>query len=114
MAEFPAGGERLLKQLISSYRCHTCRRPFKRERIRVSARGEDFWLISVRCAYCREWHLFGVTLRDEGAADTPLTDLSPEEEERFAALAPVSSDDILDVHEALARFSGDVSALFER
>jgi hypothetical protein len=113
MADFPAGQERLLKQLISTFRCEVCRQGFERDQVRVAARHEQLWIVSVRCARCRHQQVYWVALKEDGA-ETLLRDVSDQEDERFAAMAPVTSDDILDIHEFLETFDGNFKRLFER
>jgi hypothetical protein len=113
MAEFPTGQERLLKQLISTFRCSVCRRSFEREHVRVAARQEQLWIVSVRCSLCRNQQVFWVALKENGD-ETILRDLSDAEEEQFAEMDPVTADEILDMHEFLANFDGDFKAFFAR
>lgn len=112
MAEFPTGQEHLLKQLISTYRCSVCRRSFDRQHVRVAARHEQLWIVSVRCGLCRNQQIFWVALKDNGP-ETVLRDVTFEEEEHFAAMDPVTTDDILDIHEFLRGFNGDFKDLFD-
>jgi len=112
MAEFPAGQERLLKQIISNQRCSICRRGFDGGQVRVAARHEQLWIVSVRCALCRNQQVFYVALKDNETEADILRDVSEEEEARFAAMGPVSSDDVLDVHLFLAGFNGNFKVLF--
>ena len=110
MAELPAGQERMLKELISTFRCQVCRRSFDREHIRVAARHEHLWIVSVRCSLCRNQQVFWIALKQKD--DDPCCDASPAEEEHFLAMTPVSGDDLLDMHEFLAAFDGDFKRLF--
>jgi bifunctional DNase/RNase len=50
MADLPSGQERLLKELIGTYRCAVCRQGFERDNVRVAARHDKGWIVSVRCA----------------------------------------------------------------
>lgn len=112
MADFGTNGERALKQLISSFRCHVCRRSFDREYVRVAARHEQLWIVSVRCGLCRNQQVFWVALKDEVADDGEPSDLTAAEEALFASLEPVSCDQVLDMHEFLRNFKGDFKSLF--
>ena len=78
MAEFPAGQEQKLKQLISSYRCHVCRRCFEREHVRVAARHEQLWIVSVRCSLCRNQQVFWIALKDDKEESLPAGRISSE------------------------------------
>jgi hypothetical protein len=111
MADFPAEQERLLKQLISTLRCSVCRRGFQREHVRVAARHEDLWVVSVRCALCRNQPVFWVALKDQEDDLSLLRDLTEDEEEQFASLPPLTGDDVLDMHLFLERFDGNFKAL---
>lgn len=113
MNEFSPDQERLLKQVVSSFRCSVCRRSFEREHVRVTARHEQLWIVSVRCRVCRNQQVFWVALKgDESGVDSVLRDMNRAEEEYFAELAPVSGDDVLDMYEFLREFDGDFKALF--
>lgn len=112
MAEFPTDQEHLLiKQLISTYRCTVCRRSFEREQVRVAARHEQLWIVSVRCSRCRHQQRFWLALR-EGRDEEVLRDVTAPEEDQFAGMDPVSADNVLDMHEFLRDFDGDFSRLF--
>ena len=113
MADLPADQERLLKQLISSLRCSVCRRGFQREHVRVAARHEDLWVVSVRCGLCRNQPVFWVALKDQEEDVTVLRDLTDDEEEQFAGLPPVTGDEVLDMHEFLRSFDGNFRGLLE-
>jgi hypothetical protein len=112
MGEDQAGQERLLKQLIGTFRCHVCRHAFENDHVRVAARQEQLWIVSVRCRRCRNQQVFWVALKDQPVPQDDSPDLSSTEEERFAAMSPVASDDVLDVHEFLSEFNGDFKGLF--
>jgi hypothetical protein len=111
MAEFPAGQEHLLKQLISSYRCQICRRSFERSQVRLAARHEQLWLVSVRCSLCRNQQVFWISLKDD-EGESFLRDVTRDEDEQFAELPAVTGDDVLDMHEFLRDFNGDFRRLF--
>jgi hypothetical protein len=111
MAEYPAGQEHLLRQLISTFRCGICRRSFEHKHVRVAARHEHLWIVSARCTRCRNQQVFWIDVKDNGE-ETVLRDVSAVEEEQFAAMEAVTADDVLDVHEFLQDFDGDFKRLF--
>lgn len=110
MADHQAGQEQLLKQLISTFRCHICRQSFEREQVRVTARHEQLWIVSVRCSRCRNRQVFWVALKEN--EDQVPRDVTADEEEKFAEMVPVNTDDVLDMHEFLTEFDGDFQDLF--
>lgn len=111
MGEQRASQERLLKQLVSTFRCHVCRRSFEREQVRVTARHEQLWIVSVRCTSCRNQQVFWVALKDR-EEEVVLRDVTEDEQERFDEMPPVNGDDVLDMHEFLTGFNGDFIRLF--
>ena len=108
MAERSPSEERLLRQLVATLRCSVCRRTYEGRHMRVAAVHDNVFVISVRCVRCRNRQIFRIALRDDTAAE-----LTRKEEERFAALQPISTDDVLDAYLALKDFTGDVRKLFE-
>jgi hypothetical protein len=113
MADFSASQEHLLKELISGFRCSVCRRTFDRSHIRVAARHEQLWVVSVRCTLCRNQQVFWAAVKDNGE-ESVLRDVSGREEQHFAQLPPVTADEVLDMHEFLADFDGDFRTLFDK
>lgn len=111
MAEFSGGQERLLKQLISTFRCHVCRRTFEQDHVRIAARQEKVWIVSVRCSRCRNQQMFCVVPKEDESV-APFRDLTSDEEQEFGSLPALSSDDVLDMHEFLSEFNGDFKGLF--
>jgi len=113
MSDQSAGQERMLKQLISTFRCHVCRQSFEHERVRVAARDESLWVVSVRCGLCRNQQVFLVQHR-ERRTESLLLDLSEQEQEQFAAMTPVTGNHVLDMHDFLKTFDGDFTGLFAK
>lgn len=112
MADLPSGQERLLKELIGTYRCAVCRQGFERDNVRVAARHDKGWIVSVRCARCHNQKVFWIGLK-HSAENTSLSDMSQEEQQRFADAGPIGTDDQLDMHLFLEQFDGNFRALFE-
>ena len=80
--------------------------------MRVAARHEELWVVSVRCGLCRRQQVFWVALADLHDGASLPCDPSPEEQEEFDKLPPVASDDVLDMYEFLEGFNGDFQRLF--
>lgn len=108
-----AGRERLLKRLLGSIRCRVCRTVLGREHIRITAQFDDLWIVSVRCRQCRHQQVYWISLEEyDSDADEPdESETALHEQERLAALPPITYDDVLDMHEFLASFEGNVSRL---
>jgi hypothetical protein len=108
MAEYPSEHERALKRYISTFRCQVCRCSYRDEHVRVAARHDQLWVVSVRCRRCRHQQLFYFAPRD----DEIVSDLSEQEEMYFSSMGPLSCDEVLDMHLFLEEFNGDFKSLF--
>jgi hypothetical protein len=112
MADYLSRQERMLKQRVAAHRCPQCRQSFRQEHVRVAARHEDLWVVSVRCAACRKQQVYWIALSDLEDTSDSIMDPSPEEQEHFASLPPIPTDEILDMHDFLTQFDGDFHRLF--
>jgi hypothetical protein len=74
---------------------------------------KDVWVLNTRCRYCDEPCHVVVFLRLVPESKPP-TDLTPDEAQDLSGLPPISSDDVLDMHELLQGFEGDIEILFNR
>jgi hypothetical protein len=109
MADDLTGQERLLRQIIGTRRCHVCRREFDQQHMRLAARHEQLWIVSVRCRLCRNQEVFWITPKDFDIETIVATDRAS-----AAHAEPIAGDEILDMHEFLESFDGDFKNLFSR
>jgi len=79
--------------------------------VKVAARHDQLWVVSVRCHRCRNQQTFWFA-RSDSNQDESLGDLSREEQERFSVMDPLTWDAVLDIHEFLAEFNGDFKEFF--
>ncbi len=96
---------RLVLQVVP--RCFQCRQPFHKEDVRLVGQVGDTWVFFLHCPSCHTAALMGLATMAHG-------ELSPEEQRRFAQLSPLSSDDLLDLHNFLENFDGDFRQLLSR
>src|SRR6059058_3611045 len=110
MAEYPSEHENALKRYVSTFRCQVCRCSYEGDQVRVAARHDQLWVVSVRCRRCRNQQLFYFAPRENEL----MVDASPEEDERFSAMQELTFDEVLDMHLFLEEFNGNFKGLFER
>jgi len=110
MDEHQADHERLVKDVVGTFRCPVCRRGFQHEHARVTARHEQLWIVSVRCRTCRNQQVFWIALRDSEAMSSD--EAEEIDHEYLAEGTPVCTDDVLDMHQFLQGFNGDFAELF--
>jgi hypothetical protein len=100
----------LIKQLIASVRCAVCQSKYKVEDIQILGHEGEMWLLQVVCSQCKTR---GVALAMIKEMDQPsaIYELSPEEMMHFDRLPEIDADEVLDIHEFLHNFEGDVEDL---
>ena len=104
--------EGFFKRVMSQVDCASCGRRYKAEDVQVLGHEEQTWFLRLVCGGCRGTGLVAAVVNEDGKAPEIVTDLSDKEMARLRELAPVSSDDVQGVHEALDHLRGDISKLF--
>jgi phage FluMu protein Com len=79
--------------------CTVCEEPVPGDNVRLLASREDVAFLQIDCPACRSTTL-GFVPADAGPADDPRP-----------ASPPISADDVLDMHEFLSRWHGDLETL---
>jgi len=110
-----------LRTQLTSFTCPACGRRYRGSRIKLLAEREGLFFVDLDCSRCGSHTVAIVTVElDEAelsiidASDIELAvDLEPEHlgEDLPAAASLVTADDVLEVHELLAGFDGDIQAL---
>jgi hypothetical protein len=103
---------RLVVKLVTRLRCVECGRLYDVEDFALVHRWQDLWVLSTRCRHCDELCHVVVYMRLD-AEPEPLIDLTPEEILAVDGLPPITADDVLDVHNLLEAFEGDVGLLLD-
>jgi predicted RNA-binding Zn-ribbon protein involved in translation (DUF1610 family) len=111
-----------LRTQLTSFTCPACGNRYRGSKIRLLAERDGLFFVDLDCAQCGSHTVAIVTVEiDESQAliteisDLHLsTDALPEHlgEELPAGAAPVTADDVLEMHEFLARYKGDARTLF--
>jgi hypothetical protein len=92
-----------LRALLDGVTCTVCEDRVPADRIRLLAWREDLAFLEIDCAACQSTSLGFV-----------IAHASPDEPDPNREAAPISSDDVLDMHEFLARWDGDLAAALQR
>jgi len=98
---------RILRQQAKDYDCSVCGTNHSRSEIRVLGRVDTMWIVRVTCSKCETAIKLLVQLDDRRALARPTTE--PLGRERRP---PMTADDVIDAHELLEGFDGDVRTLF--
>lgn len=98
---------RFLREQAKGYDCNVCGQNHARSDIRVLGKLESAWIVRVTCAKCHTSFKLLVVIDEERTNVSPV-----QEPKRERPRAPaVSLDEVLDAHEFLKEYRGDVSAM---
>jgi len=110
-----------LRTQLTSFTCPACGRRYRGSRIKLLAERDGLFFVDLDCTRCGSHTVAIVTVEEDetelsiiDASDIELAvDLEPEHlgEELPDKLALVTADDVLDMHELLTDFDGDMRAL---
>ena len=100
---------RFLREQAKDYKCSVCGANHAGSDIRVLGKLESAWIVRVTCAKCETAFKLLVVVDEQRAAISPVKE-EPERPKRPA----VSADEVIDAHEFLEAYSGDVRTLFTR
>ncbi len=99
-----------LKQLLPIIRCSTCDRCYAAEDVSILGQEGELWFVSVSCLSCDTESLVAAVVQEIDSAEV-ITDLTEEEYAKFAQQETIEINDVLDMHNLLKDFHGDVSEL---
>ncbi|HEY5489271.1 MAG TPA: hypothetical protein VIK00_05465 [Candidatus Limnocylindrales bacterium] len=110
-----------LRTQLTSFTCPACGRRYRGSRIRLLAERDGLFFVDLDCSRCGS-HTVAIVTVDLEDAEFSIIDVSdielavstePEHlgEELPAGTALVTTDDVLDMHQLLAGFAGDMRAL---
>lgn len=105
--------EGLIKRVMASMKCGVCGQCYEPDNISVLGHQEDLWFLRVFCSACHTQYLVAAVIR-EGRMPEIITDLTEAELDKFRNAGKLTADEVLDMHNFLKDFGGDVSRLFSR
>lgn len=108
-----------LRTQLMSFTCPACGRRYRGSKIRLLAERDGLFFVDLDCTRCGS-HTVAIVTVELDDAEATIADLSdilapapPVYEPPPAHAAPVTADDLLDMHEFLTAFGGDVDRLFD-
>src|SRR2546428_3194990 len=106
---------RWLRDQAKGYDCNVCGQNHSKSDIRVLGRLESAWIVRVTCSRCQTSFKLLVVI-DEAVAAVAQSKGSagPARVARERRKPPVSADEVLDAHEFLNSYRGDLKSLFRR
>lgn len=112
-----------LRSQLTSFTCPACGRRYRGSRIRLLAERDGLFFVDLDCSRCGS-HTVAIVTVELDDAEFAIADASdigqpleymPEHlgEALPPGAAPVTADDVLEMHQLLSGFAGDISALLE-
>ena len=112
MSEQDCASERAyIKYLISHLRCPMCDQRYTTDDILLIEHRDELWCMAIACPECETRALVFALVRSDEAQVEPVTDLTAEELASFAHREPITTDDVLDFHDYLRDYGGDMAEL---
>jgi len=105
--------ESFIRKLISSIKCGSCGQHYEESHIDVIERNDELWFIKVVCSSCHVGCMVAAIIREDMKPKL-ITDLTEAEIEKFRDVNDIDEDDLLDMHDFLKDFDGDMSGMFEQ
>lgn len=99
-----------VRQLLDNIRCVVCSEDYDEADISIMGQQDELWMLMVSCHHCGTQGIILAIVKEDEEIDF-VTDLTPEELEWAYGLPAISSDDVLDIHQLLRDFDGDVREL---
>ncbi|OLC58523.1 MAG: hypothetical protein AUH85_00675 [Chloroflexi bacterium 13_1_40CM_4_68_4] len=106
---------RWLRDQAKGYDCNVCGQNHSKSDIRVLGRLESAWIVRVTCSRCQTSFKLLVVVDEALAAVAEVKPTAATASRRTRdRRIPVSADEVLDAHEFLRTYGGDMKALFRR
>jgi hypothetical protein len=103
--------DKFIRKLLSNMKCGLCGQHYESTNVNILGHREDLWFLSVFCTSCKSQGLVAAIIK-EGKSPEVITELTAAERAKFSAAPSIDSDDVLDMHTFLEKFSGDFFSLF--
>jgi len=110
--------ESWLTSELASFGCAACGQAYGQGHIRLIAQREELFFVDLSCDHCGSQAVAIVTIQVDGETATleggELVRVEEDDLDAIAEGPPVSADDVLDIHDFLEGFQGDVHQLMAR
>lgn len=100
-----------IRYLLSNLRCPVCRHRYDHDDILDFGHKDELWLVALSCSECETKGLVFAIIKSQPGLAESFTELTPEESARFKEREAITADDVLDLHEFLRDYRGDVAEL---
>jgi hypothetical protein len=102
-----------VRQLLENIKCVVCSEEYEEDDVSIMGQQDELWMLMVSCHHCGTQGIILAVVKEDEHIEL-LTDLTPEELERFQNLPAVDGEDVLDACQFLRDFDGDFLELFRQ
>ena len=110
-SEEDANEQAYIEFLLSNIRCPVCHRRYQTDDILTLDHREDMWLMALSCPECETDGLVLAIVKSEETEIDQLTELTSDEIACFEMRGPITADEVLDFHEFMRDYHGDMAEL---
>jgi transcription elongation factor Elf1 len=109
-----------LRTQLTTFTCPACGRRYRGSKMRLLAEREGLFFVDLDCSRCGSHTVAIVTVElDDSEVTIEVSDVVGEDEIEHlgeplpVGAAPVTADDVLEMHQFLARYQGNLGELIE-
>jgi len=102
-----------LFDLIRKEHCPSCGASYDVKEIKFLGKFNSAYLLQLICKVCKLPSLVSIFISDSRPKTVKVDDLTQREYEKFKSQSPVSNNEIIDLHNFLKKFKGDVSSVLK-
>ncbi len=103
----------IVRYLVARTQCSGCGERYEPNDVHIYDHRGDMWLASVTCGHCGLQGLIMASIRSEDMGESEETYSEPTEQQLVSGLGPITEDEVLDFHDFIDRFTGDMKQLFD-
>ena len=100
--------DRVVKRLVSNMKCGVCGQCYGLDNVNILSHRDDLWFVRVFCDHCETEGLVAAVARESRPAKSASASAA---EGAHVLSGPIGMDDVLDMHNLLKDFTGDISDL---
>ena len=105
--------ESLINRLLALIKRGVCGHKYMGDNLSILGHRKDLWYLKAHCLKCQTQSLIAVVLKEDRIRE-PVTDLTSKEIRKFRDTGAITSDEVLDMHNFLKEFRGNLSQLIGR
>lgn len=104
-------GKLLIQRLVANIQCAACGKAYVVDNVQILGHQDNLWISAVTCAHCQTQGLIFAVVKEGELDSEVVSELTPDEMDALEELGDITADEVLDLHEFLKDFDGDLVRL---